>query len=127
MRNIPLDGLTQTVTELSVLRDRLRRFAAERDWDQYHSPKNLAMALIAEAAELVEHFQWLSESQSAALSPETRKEVEAEIADVLIYLVRLADKLDIDLARAAISKMALNEVRYPVDQVRGSAKKYTEY
>ncbi|HEY4723294.1 MAG TPA: nucleotide pyrophosphohydrolase [Anaerolineae bacterium] len=127
MRNIPLDGLTQTVTELSVLRDRLRRFAAERDWDQYHSPKNLAMALIAEAAELVEHFQWLSESQSAALSPETRKEVEAEIADVLIYLVRLADKLDIDLASAAISKMALNEVRYPVDQVRGSAKKYTEY
>ena len=126
MRNIPLDGLTQTVTELSVLRDRLRRFAAERDWDQYHSPKNLAMALIAEAAELVEHFQWLSESQSAALSPETRKEVEAEIADVLIYLVRLADKLDIDLASAAISKMALNEVRYPVDQVRGSAKKYTE-
>jgi len=127
MRNIPLDGLTQTVTELSVLRDRLRRFAAERDWDQYHSPKNLAMALIAEAAELVEHFQWLSESQSAVLSPETRKEVEAEIADVLIYLVRLADKLDIDLASAAISKMALNEVRYPADQVRGSAKKYTEY
>lgn len=127
MRNIPLDGLTQTVTELSVLRDRLRRFAAERDWDQYHSPKNLAMALIAEAAELVEHFQWLSESQSAALSPETRKEVEAEIADVLIYLVRLADKLDIDLASAAISKMALNEVRYPADKVRGSAKKYTEY
>lgn len=114
-------------TELSALRDRLRRFAAERDWDQYHSPKNLAMALIVEAGELVEHFQWLSESQSTALSAAQRKAVESEIADVLIYLVRLADKLDIDLAVAATAKMAVNEVRYPADKVRGSARKHDEY
>jgi dCTP diphosphatase len=120
------DNLLPT-TELTALRDRLRRFAAERDWDQFHSPKNLAMALIAEAGELVEHFQWLSESQSVELSVEQRKAVESEIADVLIYLIRLADKLDIDLAVATTAKMALNETRYPADKVRGSAKKHTEY
>lgn len=114
-------------SELETLRERLRRFAAERDWDRYHSPKNLAMALIAEAAELVEHFQWLTEAESAALPSEKRTEVEEELADVLLYLVSLADRLDVDLAKAAAAKIARNEVRYPSEKVRGSAKKYTEY
>jgi dCTP diphosphatase len=116
-----------TAPDLETIRDRLRRFAAERDWDRYHAPKNLAMALIAEAGELVEHFQWLGEAESSALAPEKLKEVETELADVLLYLVRLADKLDIDLSRAAMDKIARNELKYPVQRVRGSAKKYTEY
>ncbi|HEX7045008.1 MAG TPA: nucleotide pyrophosphohydrolase [Burkholderiales bacterium] len=115
------------VQDLDDLRARLREFAAARDWDRYHSPKNLSMALIAEAAELVEHFQWLSEAESAALSPEKRAAVEEELADILLYLVRLADKLDVNLAEAARRKIARNAERYPADKVRGSAKKYTEY
>lgn len=114
-------------TDLKTIRDRLREFTAARDWDRFHSPKNLAMALSAEAAEVIEHFQWLSETQSAALSPEKRAEVAAELADVLLYLVRLADKLDVDLAEAAARKIAENDKRYPSDKVRGSARKYTEY
>jgi NTP pyrophosphatase (non-canonical NTP hydrolase) len=112
---------------LDALKFRLRRFAAERDWDQFHSPKNLAAALIVEAAELVEHFQWLTDAESANLPPETRKEVDLELADVLIYMVRLADKLSIDLPEAADKKIALNEQKYPAGQVRGSARKHTEY
>lgn len=114
-------------SELESLRERLRQFADARDWDRFHSPKNLAMALSAEAAEVVEHFQWLSEAQSAALPPERRAQVAAELADVLLYLVRLADKLDVNLAQAAARKIAENEQRYPSDKVRGSARKYTEY
>lgn len=114
-------------TELEGLRDRLRQFAQERDWDRFHSPKNLAMALSAEAAEVVEHFQWLSEAQSAELPADKRAEVAAELADVLLYLVRLADKLDVNLAEAATRKIAQNEQRYPRERVHGSAKKYTEY
>ena len=109
------------------LKQRLRVFAAERDWDQFHSPKNLSMALIAEAAELVEHFQWLTEDQSKNLSPEKLAEVELELADIQLYLIRLADKLNIDLLAAVDRKIALNEQKYPADKVRGSAKKYTEY
>ncbi|NIR30185.1 MAG: nucleotide pyrophosphohydrolase [Gammaproteobacteria bacterium] len=112
---------------LTTLRLRLRRFAAERDWDQFHSPKNLAMALIAEAAELVEHFQWLTEEESANLPPEKLEEVELELADILIYTVRMADKLGIDLSEAADKKIALNEEKYPADKVRGSARKHTNY
>ncbi|MEO5699272.1 MAG: nucleotide pyrophosphohydrolase [Casimicrobiaceae bacterium] len=115
------------VRDLDDLRDRLRAFAAARDWDQFHSPKNLAMALIAEAAELVEHFQWLREDQSHDLAPDHRAEVAAELADVLAYLVRLADKLDIDLLAAVTAKLESNEARYPATKVRGSARKYTEY
>jgi dCTP diphosphatase len=115
------------MSDLDAIRDRLRGFTAARDWDRYHSPKNLAMALIAEAAELVEHFQWLTEAQSDALGPEKLKEVEDELADVLLYLVCLADRLGIDLAGAAMAKIARNETRYPADKVRGSAKKYSEY
>ncbi len=112
---------------LNQLKKRLRQFAAERDWDQFHSPKNLSMALIAETAELVEHFQWLTEDQSQALTPEKLAEVELELADIQVYLIRLADKLNIDLLTAVDKKMVLNEHKYPAEKVRGSAKKYTEY
>jgi NTP pyrophosphatase (non-canonical NTP hydrolase) len=113
--------------DLAALRDRLRRFAADREWDQFHSPKNLAMALIVEAAELVEHFQWLSETDSGTLPADKRAAVADELADVLVYLVRIADRLDIDLLAAAAAKMDRNEAKYPAAQVRGSAKKYDEY
>lgn len=112
-------------SDIVQLRDAVRRFAAERDWDQFHSPKNLAAALIVEAAELLEHFQWLTAEQSAALSSETRANVTEELADVLIYLVRLADKLDVDLIAAANAKLVRNAAKYPVDKARGSTKKYT--
>lgn len=105
----------------------LRDFAAARDWEQFHSPKNLSMALIAEAAELVEHFQWLTEEQSRALPADKLGEVELEMADIFTYLVRMADKLDIDLLAAAEKKLKMNDEKYPADVVRGSAKKYTEY
>ncbi|WP_068638090.1 nucleotide pyrophosphohydrolase [Thauera butanivorans] len=109
---------------LDRLRDELRRFAAERDWDQFHTPKNLAMALAGEAGEVIEHFQWLTPEQSAKLDVATRNEVAEELADVLLYLVRLADVLEIDLAGAAVRKMAINAVRYPVDKARGRADKH---
>ena len=121
------DDPAAPIADLDDLRDRLRRFAAARDWDQFHSPKNLAMALIAEAAELVEHFQWLTEAESAALTPEKRAEVADELADVLVYVVRIADKLDVDLLAAVADKLRRNEAKYPVSRVKGSAKKYTEY
>ncbi len=112
---------------LETLQQRLREFAAARDWDQFHSPKNLAMALSVEAAELVEEFQWLTEDQSRNLDAERRERVRLEAADVFIYLLRLADKLDIDLPRAAADKMELNERKYPADRVRGDSRKYSEY
>ena len=109
------------------LRDRLRRFAAERDWDQFHSPKNLASALSVEAAELLEHFQWLTEAESKKLPPAKLAAVRDEMADVLVYLVRLADKLDVDLLQAAAEKIGKNALKYPADKVRGSMKKYSDY
>ena len=112
---------------LDKLKNRLRTFASERDWEQFHSPKNLSMALIAEAAELVEHFQWLTQEQSADLPADKLKEVEQELADILIYLVRISDKLGVDLVKAAEEKIALNAEKYPVDSVKGSSKKYDEY
>ena len=111
---------------LTQLRDALRDFAAERDWDQYHSPKNLASALSVEAAELLERFQWLTEDQSRNLPPVELQKVREEMADVLNYLVRLADKLDVNLLEAAREKMKLNAQKYPADKARGSAKKYSE-
>ena len=111
---------------LTQLRDALRKFAADRDWDQFHSPKNLASALSVEAAELLERFQWLTEDQSRRLPPEELRKVREEMADVLNYLVRLADKLDVNLLEAARDKIALNEQKYPVEKARGSVKKYTE-
>lgn len=112
---------------LAELQRRLAEFAAARDWDQFHSPKNLAMALAVEAAELVEEFQWLTEEQSRALEPERYERVRLEAADVLIYLLRLADKLGIDLLLAVDDKIAQNELKYPADRVRGDSRKYTEY
>ena len=108
---------------LEDLKDQLRDFACERDWEQFHSPKNLAMALIVEAAELTEHFQWLTEAQSQELDPAKHEQVAQELADVFLYLVRLADRLDIDLMDAAQRKLAINAQKYPADKVRGSAKK----
>jgi dCTP diphosphatase len=111
---------------LAQLRDVLRQFAKERDWDQFHSPKNLASALSVEAAELLERFQWLTEDESRNLPPAELARVREEIADVLIYLVRLADKLDVNLLEAARDKMKLNAAKYPADKARGSARKYSE-
>lgn len=118
---------SQAINSLETLRDRLREFAKERDWDQYHTPKNLSMALIAEAAELIEHFQWVDGSHSHILAEKTRQSVEEELADILIYLVRISDKLEIELYDAVERKIAINEKKYPAEKVRGSAKKYTEY
>ena len=108
------------------LRNQLRTFAAERDWDQFHSPKNLASALAVEAAELLENFQWLTEAESQQLPPETLAAVRAEVADVLLYLIRISDKLGIDLIAAANAKIVLNAEKYPVEKARGSSRKYTE-
>lgn len=113
-----------TEYELIQLRDALRQFAAARDWERFHSPKNLAMALAGEAGEVIEHFQWLSEQESATLPNETREEVALELADVLLYLVRLADVLNIDLAEAAKRKLGINAGRYPVAKARGRSAKY---
>ena len=96
-------------TTLTTLRDALRRFADERDWNQYHSPKNLAISVSLEAAELLEHFQWSGEA-----APGAKQEIAHEMADVLLYLVRLADRLDIDLLEAAARKMELNAIKYPI-------------
>jgi NTP pyrophosphatase (non-canonical NTP hydrolase) len=111
---------------LAELRERQRRFAGERDWQQFHAPKNLAMALSVEAAELLEHFQWLSEDASRRLPADARAKVAEELADVLLYLVRLADELDIDLAAAARAKIELNARKYPVDKARGTSRKSGE-
>ena len=108
------------------LRDAQRAFAQSRDWDQFHSPKNLASALSVEAAELLEHFQWMTEDASRTLASEQRNAVRLELADVLLYLVRIADKLDIDLAAAARDKLVLNAQKYPVQKARGSSRKYSE-
>jgi NTP pyrophosphatase (non-canonical NTP hydrolase) len=115
------------VSDLLQLRDLVRQFVEERDWDQFHTPKNLACALSVEAAELLEHFQWLQHGRFDELGPDKLTEVRHEMADVLVYLVRLADKLDVDLLAAVQEKMVLNRAKYPADQVRGDARKYHEY
>ena len=118
--NAPADSLTD-------VRARLRAFADERDWDQFHTPKNLAMALSVEVAELVEHYQWLPTGADAELDAAKRTGIRHELADVLMYLVRLADKSGVDLHAAVLEKMALNALKYPAQQVRGDARKYSEY
>ncbi|MEQ1774546.1 MAG: nucleotide pyrophosphohydrolase [Burkholderiales bacterium] len=109
---------------LSHLSVRLAAFAEERDWNQFHNPKNLAMALVAETGELVEHFQWLTPDEAANLPPATKEAVALECADVLLFLLRLADKLEIDLAAAAERKLELNALKYPVEKSRGKSTKY---
>lgn len=111
---------------IATLRQDIRAFAEARDWQQFHTPKNLAMALSVEASELLEHFQWLTPEQSAALDASRREQVQQEMADVFIYLVRLADVLGVDLAAAAAAKMRLNAEKYPVEKARGIAAKYSE-
>ena len=112
--------------EIDSLQSKLRHFAEERDWDKFHSPKNLAAALSVEAAELLEHFQWLTEPESASLPNEKRLEVSEELADVLLYLIRLADKLDIDLGQAAEQKLLRNAEKYPIEKSKGKSTKYTD-
>jgi NTP pyrophosphatase (non-canonical NTP hydrolase) len=106
---------------------KIRQFNQAREWQRYHSPKNLATALMIEAAELAEHFQWLTQAQSRNISVEKKQQIGEEIGDVLIYLANLADQLDIDPVAAAIDKMAKNEAKYPVSLARGNAQKYNEY
>lgn len=113
--------------DLHVLRDVVRQFVEERDWDQFHTPRNLACALSVEAAELLEPFQWLEKGTAQELDEATRTQVRHEMADVLTYLIRLADKLDVDLYQAVLEKMELNRQKYPAEQVRGDARKYTAY
>lgn len=115
------------MNNFETLRKKTENFASDRDWDQFHSPKNLTMALSVEAAELVEIFQWLTEAQSNDLNNEKMMAAADEIADVQIYLIRLADKLGIDILKAVDIKIAKNEEKYPADKVRGSAKKYSEF
>jgi dCTP diphosphatase len=114
------------VSELGELVQQLRDFARERDWKRFHSPKNLAMALTVEAAELLEHFQWLTEAESHGLDAARRAAVAEEIADVLLYLLRLSDQLGIDPLAAAAEKIRRNARRYPADKVRGKAGKAEE-
>jgi dCTP diphosphatase len=109
------------------LRNAIRTFIEERDWEQFHSPKNLAMALSVETSEIVEHFQWLTEEQSRNLPPEKLAAIREEIGDVMIYLTELADKLGIDPVEAAQAKVGINGQKCPADLVKGRASKYTEY
>ncbi len=111
---------------MDTLIKKLGQFAKERDWEQFHSPKNLSMALAVEVAELLEHFQWLTEEQSRKLDPKTLAKVKEEIGDTQIYLARLADQLGIDPLDAANEKLIKNAVKYPIEKAKGSAKKYTE-
>jgi len=113
--------------DFARLREEIRVFVDERDWDQFHTPKNLSSALSVEAAELLEHFQWLNTGSREELGPHKLQQVGHEMADVLVYLIRLADKLDIDLNAAVSEKMVLNRAKYPADKVRGDARKYDEY
>lgn len=112
---------------LKDLRGRLQAFVDERDWQQFHSPKNLAMAMIVEAAELVEHFQWMTEQQSHELAPEKKELVSQEIADTFVYPLRIAEVLEIDIIDAANRKLELNAQKYPAEKARGSNAKYTEF
>ena len=113
--------------DLEALAGLIRAFASERDWEQFHTPKNLAMGVAIEAAELMEEFHWLTPEQSAALSPKALEAVRHEMADVFVYLVLLADKLGVDLMAAAAAKIAINAGKYPADTVRGKATKYDKY
>jgi dCTP diphosphatase len=114
------------MNDLDTLRQALREFADEREWHRFHTPKNLAAALSVEAAELLERFQWLTDDESRNLPPAELEKVRQEMADVLNYLVMLADKFDVDLLAAARDKIVLNAKKYPAEKARGSMKKYTE-
>lgn len=112
--------------EIQALQAALRAFADEREWEQFHSPKNLAAALSVEAAELLEHFQWLTDEQSRSLPETKRKAIAEEVADVFLYLLQLSDKLGIDPLEAAGRKLQLNAIKYPAERAKGTSKKYSE-
>ena len=113
--------------DLAEIREIMRQFVSERDWDKFHTPKNLATALSVEASELLEPFQWLVSGDKSELDEVKLTAIRHEMADVLVYLVRLADKLDVDLLQTVQEKMVLNRAKYPADKVRGDARKYSEY
>ncbi|WDZ96643.1 nucleotide pyrophosphohydrolase [Herbaspirillum sp. WKF16] len=117
----------QPASDLTELRDIIRRFSGERDWLRFHTPKNLAMALSVEAAELMEHFQWLPTGADHELDDAAREGIRHEMADVLVYLIQLADHTGVDLRDAVLEKMELNRRKYPVELARGSSRKYTAY
>jgi len=121
------DTPSDRVDGLLDLRNRLRAFAAERDWEKFHSPKNIAIALSVEASELLERFQWLTEAESRSLPSSTLAQVREEMADVLLYLVILADKLDVNLADASRMKLEANALKYPVESAHGNSRKYTDF
>ena len=123
-----MSGVDQDrASELEGLVKQIRTFVDERDWEQFHSTKNLAMALVVEAAELVEIFQWMTEADSLNLSAEDKQRAEHEVADVMVYLIRIADRLDIDLLGAVERKLLINRQKYPAHLVRGSSRKYSDY
>ena len=112
---------------LQAIRSRIQAFVEERDWQQFHSPKNLAMAMIVEAAELVEHFQWMTEQESREVSAEKKEQIGQVLADTFVYMLRIADVLEIDLIDATNRKLDINAKKYPVEKARGRNDKYTEY
>lgn len=114
------------MSDIDQLLTRIRNFADERDWGQFHSPKNISMALSVEASELLEHFQWMSQHDSKNVSAEKKAEVADEAADVFLYLLRLCDEMDIDLVETANSKIDKNAVKYPIEQSKGRSTKYDE-
>ncbi len=124
---LPASNASNAPNAFTHIRDQLSVFAAERDWDQFHTPKNLSAALCVEAAELLEHFQWLQTGNPEELTARKYQEIRHEMADVLVYLIRLADKLDVDLSAAVEEKKQLTTLKYPADKVRGDARKYSEY
>jgi dCTP diphosphatase len=119
--------MSMPALDLEDIAKKLRKFAAERDWEQFHTPKNVSMALSVEVSELLEIFQWLTPEESRALSGEQLDRVKEEVGDVANYLIRLCDLLDLDLEECARKKIEINRAKYPADRVRGSSKKYTDY
>ena len=122
-----MTSITQSSDSIDALRARINQFVKERDWGQFHSPKNLAMAMIVEAGEVVELFQWMTEQQSRCLDEATKEQVGQELSDTFVYLLRIAEVCGIDLIEAANKKIDLNAKKYPVDKVKGSNAKYTKY
>jgi dCTP diphosphatase len=118
--------MSKNTETLESLADRVRKFSQDRDWDQFHSPKNLSMALSVEAAELMEIFQWSSQKESKNPSEKQLDSIKEEVADIAIYLIRIADILDIDLPSTIAEKIKSNDAKYPIDKSKGSSKKYTD-
>jgi len=119
--------MSDSQTTLQDLKDRMASFVRERDWEQFHTPKNLSMSIAIEAAELMEHFQWLTVEQSKKLAPEALADIGEELADIVIYSLSLANTLGLDLSQTVLDKMAKNIRKYPSEKVRGKAHKYTYY